>query len=97
MIATQGVPLFLTLMYLVPAIVIAYIFFRYRSKLQLVARLMKVASDSLAANPALVPFALGANLSAIPPLVALGAVIYFLQGNGAPPHGASIVQDPLQG
>lgn len=70
--------------YLIPAAVLAFIFFRYKTKLQLVARLMKVACDSLAANLCLVPFALGANISVIPPLVAMGGVIYALQGIGAP-------------
>lgn len=71
--------------YLIPVIILAIIIFRHRSMLKLVGRLMKVASDSLAANPTLVPFALGANCAVIPPLIALGAVVYFLQGNGVAP------------
>eukprot|EP00892_Ulva_mutabilis_P008264 jgi/Ulvmu1/580/UM001_0588.1 len=68
--------------FLIPAAVLLVIVIRYRSQVTLVGRLIKVASDSLAANPALVPFALGANFVVIPPIIAIGAVLYFLQGNG---------------
>lgn len=81
LVATKGIPVLVAL-YLVTAVISAVVYNYIRAKLRLVAQLMKVASDSLAANPVLVLFALTANLAAILPLAALGTAIYFLHGNG---------------
>lgn len=56
--------------------------FWYWRQVKQVARMMKVAADSIAANPGLLPFAVGTNVAAIAPVFGLGAAVYFMQGNG---------------
>eukprot|EP00892_Ulva_mutabilis_P008297 jgi/Ulvmu1/583/UM001_0591.1 len=73
---------FLIMMNLAAALMPLVILFMYRAQVKLVGRMMKVAADSLAANPALAPFAIGTNIVVIVPLLAFGAALYFLQGNG---------------
>lgn len=77
---------FLILMNVAAALMPLAMLLMYRSQVKLVGRMMKVAADSLAANPALVPFAVGTNIVVVFPILALGAALYFLQGNGARPR-----------
>lgn len=56
--------------------------FIYRKQIKQVARMMKIAADSLAANPGLLPFAVGTNIVVLIPALGFAAALYFLQGNG---------------
>lgn len=64
---------------------LAFVYYRCQHRMRLVGRLMKVASDALAGNTELAPFALGANAVQLLPLLGFGATLFFLQGNGMLP------------